>query len=249
MRRPHLRHTVLLAAAAFMVAAPFAAHAQYGGGGGGGYGGGGSRGGAQGPANDNSADDAKKKKRDKEWGDSAAPLPAMRNSGPCPFVKTLYDASRYIEFKGDAREASANVGYSGEIENIAAGCEYKDAEPIKVTMDILFELGKGPLATGNQKTYHYWIAVTDRNREVIARQDFDLPVNFPAGKDRVTVTDSINNIVIPRGSMTTSGANFEVLIGFDVTPQMAAFNRVGKRFRVNAGQTAVASAGDTTARK
>ncbi len=244
MRRPGLRHAALLAAAAFMVATPFAAHAQYGGGGGG-PGGGGGRGGP--PGGDSSADDAKKKKRDKEWGDSSAPLPAMRNSGPCPFVKTLYDASRYVEFKGDAREASANVGFSGEIENISAGCAYKDQEPIKVTMDILFELGKGPLATGNQKTYHYWIAVTDRNREIIARQDFDLPVTFPAGKDRVAVTDSINNIVIPRGSMTTSGANFEVLIGFDVTPQMAEFNRVGKRFRVNAGSTAVASAGSTPA--
>ncbi|MGZ6037686.1 MAG: Tat pathway signal sequence domain protein [Phenylobacterium sp.] len=235
-----MRRLVLLAAAAFMVATPFCAHAQFGGGGQGGPGG------ARGPASDSSADDAKKKKRDKEWGDSAAPLPAMRNSGPCPFVKTLYDASRYVEFK-DAREASANVGYSGEIENISAGCEYKDNEPIKVVMDILFELGKGPQATSNQKTYHYWVAVTDRNREVIARQEFDLPVTFPAGKDRVTMTDSINNIVIPRGSMTTSGANFEVLIGFDVTPQMAEFNRVGKRFRVNAGSTAVASAGSTPA--
>jgi hypothetical protein len=240
-----MRRLVLLTAAAFMVAAPFAAHAQYGGGGGQG-----GPGGAHGPASDtSSADDAKKKKRDKEWGDSAAPLPAMRNSGPCPFVKTLYDASRYVEFK-DAREASANVGYSGEIENISSGCEYKDNEPIRVVMDILFELGKGPQATSNQKTYHYWVAVTDRNREIIARQEFDLPVTFPAGKDRVTMTDSINNIVIPRGSLTTSGANFEVLIGFDVTPQMAEFNRVGKRFRVNAGApTAVASAGDTTPRK
>ncbi|MGZ6015137.1 MAG: Tat pathway signal sequence domain protein [Phenylobacterium sp.] len=235
-----MRRLVLLAAAAFMVATPFCAHAQYGGGGQGGPGG------ARGPASDSSADDAKKKKRDKEWGDSAAPLAQMRNAGPCPFVKSLYDASRYVEFK-DAREASANVGYSGEIENISAGCEYKDNEPIKVVMDILFELGKGPQATSNQKTYHYWVAVTDRNREVIARQEFDLPVTFPAGKDRVTMTDSINNIVIPRGSMTTSGANFEVLIGFDVTPQMAEFNRVGKRFRVNAGSTAVASAGSTPA--
>ena len=236
-----MRRLALLTAAAFMIATPFAAHAQYGGGAGG-----------SGPGSHGSQDqqkqqedDAKKKKRDKEWGDSAAPLPAMRNSGPCPFVKTLYDASRYVEFK-DAREASANVGYSGEIENISAGCEYKDNEPIKVTMDILFELGKGPQATSNQKTYHYWIAVTDRNREVIAKQAFDLPVTFPAGKDRVFMTDSLANIVIPRGSMTTSGANFEVLIGFDVTPQMAEFNRVGKRFRVNAGApTAIASAGSS----
>jgi opacity protein-like surface antigen len=237
-----MRRFILLAASAFLIATPFAANAQYGGGAGGG---------SRGPAGDQKQqqqDDAKKKKRDKEWGDSAAPLPAMRNAGPCPFVKTLYDASRIVEFK-DEREASANVIYSGEIQGISAGCEYKDNEPIKVSMDILFELGKGPLANSNSKTYHYWVAVTDRNREVIARQSFDLPVNFPNGKDRVYLTDSVANIVIPRGAQTTSGANFEILIGFDVTPQMAAFNRIGKRFRVNAGASAVASAGDTAPRR
>ncbi len=232
------RHILLAAASAALIALPFAAHAQYGGGGGGG-------GGRPGGADQKQAeDDAKKKKRDKEWGDSKAPLPAMRNAGPCPFVKSLYDASRYVEFK-DAREASANVVYSGEIQGISAGCEYKDNEAIKVVMDILFEFGKGPQATSTNKTYHYWVAVTDRNREVIARQSFDLPVTFQGGKDRVYMTDSIANIVIPRGTQTTSGANFEVLVGFDVTPQMAEFNRLGKRFRANAGTTAVASAGNT----
>jgi len=232
-----MRRLTLLVAAAFLATTPIVAHAQYGGGGGGRQ------------ADDQKKqqeDDAKKKKRDKEWGDSAAPLPAMRNAGPCPFVKSLYDASRYVEFK-DAREASANVVYTGEIQGISAGCEYKDNEPIKVVMDVLFELGKGPEATANSKTYHYWVAVTDRNREVIARQDFDLPVNFPAGKDRVYMTDTLANILIPRGSMTTSGANFEILVGFNVTPQMAEFNRLGKRFRVNVGATAVAAAGKTSA--
>lgn len=239
-----MRRLILLAASAFLVATPFAAHAQYGSPGSPGGSAGGVGGHGAGAGNEQSADDAKKKKRDKEWGDNQAPLAQMRNSGPCPFVKTLYDASRYVEFK-DGREASANVGFTGEIQGISAGCQYKDNEPISVIMDVLFELGKGPQATGTTKTYHYWVAVTDRNREVIAKQNFDLPVNFPAGKDRVYMSDSIANIVIPRGSMTTSGANFEILVGFDVTPQMAEFNRVGKRFRVNAGTSAVASAGNT----
>jgi hypothetical protein len=237
-----MRRLVLLAASAFLIATPFAAHAQYGGAGGPGSPGGGA-GSGRGAA-DQGQDDAKKKKRDKEWGDNQAPLAQMRNAGPCPFVKSLYDASRYVEFK-DGHEASANVGFTGEIQGISAGCEYKDNEPIKVLMDVLFEFGKGPQATANQKTYHYWVAVTDRNREVIAKQFFDLPVTFPAGKDRVFMSDSLANIVIPRGSMTTSGANFEILVGFEVTPQMAEFNRVGKRFRVNAGSSAVAAAGNT----
>lgn len=182
---------------------------------------------------------AKKRRQREEWGDVQAPLPQLRNAGPCPYVKSLYDAARYVEFKDD-REASANVGWTGEIQGISAGCSYKDDQPIQVTMEILFEMGKGPQSAGRQKTYRYWVAVTDRNREVIAKETFDLPVTFPEGEDRVYVTEQIGSITIPRAGIAVSGSNFEVLIGFEVTPQMAAFNRDGKRFRVNVGQTASA---------
>ena len=182
-------------------------------------------------------DAAKKRKQKEEWGDNQAPLQALRNAGPCPFVKSLYDAARYVEFK-EAREASANVAWSGEIQGISAGCAYKDDQPIQVRMEVLFEVGKGPQAEGRQKTYRYWVAVTDRNKAVLAKQTFDLPVTFPEGEDRLYITENVNNITIPRASVATSGANFEVLVGFEVTPEMAAFNREGKRFRLNVGQTA-----------
>ncbi|MDO8322963.1 MAG: Tat pathway signal sequence domain protein [Phenylobacterium sp.] len=187
---------------------------------------------------------AKKKKSKEEWNDVQAPLQALRNAGPCPFVKVLYDAGRYIEFKDD-KEASANVAYSGEIQGISAGCAYKDDQPIQVEMEVLFELGKGPQARGSSKNYRYWVAVTKRNEAIIAKQYFDLPVSFDAGQDRVYATEKMAQITIPRAKDTTSGANFEILVGFDVTPQMAAFNRDGKRFRVNAGTAAIAAAGTT----
>lgn len=184
-------------------------------------------------------DAAKKRRQREEWGDVQAPLPQLRNAGPCPFVKSLYDASRYVEFK-ENREASANVAWSGEIQGISAGCSYKDDQPIEVTMEVLFEMGKGPQSASRSKTYRYWVAVTDRNRTVLAKETFDLPVTFPEGSDRVYVTEKLGSITIPRAGIATSGSNFEVLIGFEVTPQMAAFNRDGKRFRLNVGQTASA---------
>ena len=186
------------------------------------------------------ADAAKKRKQKEEWGDNQAALPALRNSGPCPFVKTLYDAGRYVEFKED-REASANVAFTGEIQGISAGCQYKDDQPIKVTMEMLFELGRGPQAQGRQKTYRYWVAVTDRNREILHKETFDLPVSFKEGEDRLYIREKLGEITIPRAETTTSGANFEILIGFEVTPQMAAFNREGKRFRLNVGQATAAA--------
>ncbi|WP_300579275.1 Tat pathway signal sequence domain protein [Phenylobacterium sp.] len=185
-----------------------------------------------------------RRQRQTEWGDRQAPLPQLRNAGPCPYVKVLYDAGRYVEFAG-GQEASAAVGYSGEIQGISAGCSYEDEEPIQVVMELLFELGRGPTAQGSQKTYRYWVAVTKRNDAVIAKEYFDLPVTFSPGEDRTYVRQMLEGIVIPRAQLTTSGANFEVLVGFDVTPEMAEFNRAGKRFRIDVGTDVAAGTAQT----
>jgi hypothetical protein len=185
--------------------------------------------------------DADKKKKKEEWDLKQAPLPTLKNSGPCPYVKVLYDADRYEEFKG-GEEASSAVAYTGEIENLSADCAYKGVEPIHNKVAISFALGRGPQGLEARKTYRYWIAVTHRNKSVLAKEYFNLPVTFPAGQDRVGVVDTINDIVIPRADSKVSGENFEILVGFDVTPEMADFNRLGKRFRVNAGGPTVAEA-------
>ena len=164
-----------------------------------------------------------------------APLRRNAAAGPCPYVKILYDAARYVELTGD-RVSSANVGYTGEIEGLSSDCAYQGDDPITVHTRVLFNLGRGPQAEGEGRTYRYWIAVTERNKAVLAKEYFDLPVNFD-GAQTATVTEE-QVVVIPRADTTTSGDNFEILVGFDVTPQMAEFNRTGSRFRVNAGTAA-----------
>ena len=161
-----------------------------------------------------------------------APLRRSAAAGPCPYVKILYDAARYVELVGD-RVTMANVGFTGEIEGLVSDCAYQSDDPITVHTRVQFNLGRGPQAQGEGRTYRYWIAVTERNRAVLAKEYFDLPVDFD-GAETTSVTQD-QTIVIPRAAATTSGDNFEVLVGFDVTPQMAEFNRTGSRFRVNAG--------------
>ena len=185
-------------------------------------------------------DDAKKKKKEKEWKLEQAPLPTLKNAGPCPYVKALYDASRYVELK-DNEEAAGAVGYTGEIERIQSTCAYRGAEPIHVAMAVNFAFGRGPRAEGLSKDFRYWVAVTVRNESILNKQYFDVPAKFLPGQDRVRYVDQIDDILIPRSKATVSGSNFEVLVGFDVTPQMADFNRLGKRFRVNAGEAQTAA--------
>ena len=214
-----------LAAAAITVAAvPTAAHAQY------------SSGQQPGQAGRPGQDQPQAgEQEDKPRPPRIAPLSRRAAAGPCPYVKVLYDAARYVELTGD-RVAAANVGYTGEIEGLVSDCGYQGDEPIRVEMRVLFNLGRGPQAQGDGRTYRYWIAVTERNRAILAKEYFDLPVDFD-GAQTATVTQD-QTIVIPRAEATTSGDHFEILVGFDVTPQMAEFNRSGSRFRVNAGTPA-----------
>ena len=228
-----MRHPLLLAAIVGSLALPAApSFAQYGP----------DSQGGPGPADQGSGQGGDKKKDDTWETPKQLDLPGKKNSGPCPYVKTLWDAARYVELR-DNREAFDAVGYTGEIENLHAGCAYRGAQPIQVGMQILFEFGRGPAAQGSTKEYTYWVAVTDRNYAVLDKQYFTIRANFPSGQDRVLVTDHVDGITIPRADRNVSGSNFEILVGFDVTPEMAAFNREGKRFLVNiAGPTSTASA-------
>ena len=185
--------------------------------------------------------ESKKKKKD-EWELRQAPLPSTHAAGACPYVKVLYDAARFEEFKND-EEASSAVAYTGEIQGVTSDCTYKGDEPIVVKVAVQFMLGRGPQATDSHKSYGYWVAVTHRNRSVLAKQEFSLPVAFPNGQDRVGRSEQLGDIVIPRKDSSVAGDNFEILIGFDVSPTMAEFNEDGKRFHVDAGApTTVAEA-------
>lgn len=161
-------------------------------------------------------------------GDSGLP-----NVGPCPSVKVLYDASRFVEISGDLK--FDNVGFTGEIQNVTSACRYVGTDPITLGLSIDMALGKGPKAKGDKKAVNYWIAVTRKDIAPINKQSFSGEVVFPAGADRVRMQTPEVTIEIPRADKEISGVNFEILVGFDLTEEQLKFNRDGIRFKIDAG--------------
>jgi len=159
---------------------------------------------------------------------------AEANPGPCPRAFAIYDAARIVEIKG--AESFANVGFTGEIGKIRSLCRYYGERPIEADLEIDMDFGRGPAASGEEAVYEYFVAVTRKNVAIIHKETFPISVRFPAGKDRVSRTEKLNDIIIPRANENTSGINFEIVVGFEVTPEQRAFNADGKRFRVSAGQ-------------
>lgn len=161
--------------------------------------------------------------------------PNAVNSGPCPSMGVLYDASRVIEFDG-ADERFASIAWTGEMRGVRGLCRYVGEDPIVMNLKLNLAFGRGPMAKGNKHTYRYWVAVTRKDRIPLSKQYFEAPVTFSGASDRESLDVELERIVIPRANENVAGGNFEILVGFDLTEPQLAFNRAGKRFRVNAGQ-------------
>jgi hypothetical protein len=156
------------------------------------------------------------------------------NVGPCPVVGALYDANRVVDVQGVERHE--NVGFTAQIEGVRGFCRYINDNPITMEIEIDFAFGKGPKAQGDRHSYPYFVSVTRRDRLVLAKEKYAMDVTFPKGKDIVRRTEKVDGIVIPRATATVNGTNFEVIVGFDLTPEQLAYNRSGKRFLLNTGQ-------------
>lgn len=151
------------------------------------------------------------------------------NPAPCPNIVVLTEASRLIEFSGD--ETIENVAYSGEVIDVTSTCRYYGDKPIEadVTLDLAF--GRGPLGADDKKTFSYFVAVTRKDTEVIAKETFPVEVNFSGDRTIQARRVEVDKIVIPRAGENVSGLNFEIIVGLVVTPEQAIFNRSGKSLK------------------
>jgi hypothetical protein len=156
------------------------------------------------------------------------------NAGPCPLMGVLYDSARLVEFAGDGRSRYGNVAFTGEMRGVRGLCRYVGEDPIVMNIEIDMAFGRGPAADSQDRSYTYWVAVARRGSTPIEKQYYTVDVRFPNGQDVMETTQAIETIVIPRANADISGENFEILVGFELTPEQLNFNRDGARFRVNA---------------
>jgi hypothetical protein len=161
------------------------------------------------------------------------------NVGPCPLMGVLYDNARVVAFTPGGGQRYASIQYTGEMQAVRGLCRYIDEDPITMSIEVDMAFGRGPASTSNRQTYRYWVAVTRRGFAPIAKEYFDVEVRWRGDEAVATVTEEINTIVIPRADADTSGENFEVLVGFELTPEQLQFNRDGRRFRIDAASRAV----------
>lgn len=151
------------------------------------------------------------------------------NPAPCPNIAVLNEAARFIEFDGE--ETLDDIAYTGEIVDVGSACRYYLDEPIDMEISIDLAFGRGPKAGDDKKIFKYFVAVTRTDREVIAKQEFPVAIKWDGDNPVAVQRVEVDKIVIPRADENVSGENFEIIVGFAVTPQQAIYNRSGKSLK------------------
>jgi len=112
---------------------------------------------------------------------------------------------------------------SGRITGLRGTCsrEGNGRERVKVTM--VLTLTRGPALKSRTVSVPYFVSVSTGDT-ILAKDPQQATVEFPANVDRVQYTSEPMTLSLPTNK-DVSGAAFDVLAGFQLTPEQLAYNR------------------------
>lgn len=157
-----------------------------------------------------------------------------RNPAACPLALVLEDAARQVTFAEGTPNGSATadkVAWTAEIRDVTLDCRYFGDVPIEANLSLDFAFGRGPAANGTERQYKYFVAVTRKDQEVIAKKNYAKIIEFGKDSSVETFSTKIDDIVIPRANENIAGSNFEIIVGMILTSDEARFNRSGKSLK------------------
>lgn len=140
---------------------------------------------------------------------------------PCPVVVVVKDAGRLTRFEGSGRDLT-DVVFETTIRNADVACEYDDNE-VEAALRLLFATNRGPADTSRKAEFRYFVAVADREQNVLAREEFDLTAEFPGNRTEVLLIDEIDpTIPLAEGK---NGADYVVYVGIVLSRDEVDYNR------------------------
>src|SRR5579885_1742294 len=157
------------------------------------------------------------------------PNPNLVDTGPiCPATAVLSDAVSVTKLKPGTPPGQLNpmaVAFSAEMSQAKLVCNY-NRDQNRLTVDINFGIKatRGPAAAGADPQLSFFVAVVDEDNNIVSKGIYNSPPQMD-GRTTNTYTQSVDNFPVPLG-MDKRPGDFEILTGFQLTPDELAYNRI-----------------------
>lgn len=139
----------------------------------------------------------------------------------CPAVGVIDHLNTITRFNGQG-QTNADVVFDANIINLEANCSEGSAVSTEISFTIRAK--KGVAFDGKSHVLSYYVVVLRDNHMITHKKVYTTRINFKPGSDiagvRETLIQTFNNFEEPRRY------DYEVLVGFEVTPEELQFNVV-----------------------
>ena len=149
----------------------------------------------------------------------------FKNTTPqfaCPRFGGLETATQQVKFRpGDGRDLT-DVMYMVRLNGVQRTCEY-DKSGVAIAMRVGFALELGPANPDRNASFQYFVAITDADNRVLAKEIFTTALAFPANVGYVEKTDELDQrIPLPVGR---SASAYQIVVGLQLTEAELDYNR------------------------
>ena len=152
--------------------------------------------------------------------------PFSRNAAQeltCPKPMILADAISITEFKDFGSNEVANIIYRGRIDRIDYEC---NIEP-NYTLGNLLIIGTLSLGQDAQDNFYNlpaFVAVINKNKEVISRRYVDINVSIPEGATLARFEFVLEDFKL-NFERSKNTSDYQILVGFKLTADQVEFNK------------------------
>jgi hypothetical protein len=149
--------------------------------------------------------------------------------GPvCPVTAVLSDATTVTKFRPGTPAGSrdpATVVFTAEMSQAMLLCDYdRQNNRLQVDVEFAVKATRGPAAQGAEPQLDFFVAIVDADNNVISKTVFHGQPEM-RGRMTNTYTQSVDNFPVPL-AMDKRPYDYEILTGFQLTPDELAYNRV-----------------------
>jgi hypothetical protein len=145
-----------------------------------------------------------------------------RRTAACPRFLILGGAEEVTKFRPGAGRDPTDVAFRATVSDFNGTCEY-DADKVRVKLYVVFDLVRGPANAARAANFEYFIALPQFHPQPAGKRIFTVNARFEGELQRVAYRDAID-LTIPVKEKEV-GADYEVYLGFQLTPEEAEYNR------------------------
>jgi hypothetical protein len=140
----------------------------------------------------------------------------------CPSVAVVSEAVDVTEFPAGGGRDVVDVRFFAEFSDVQWSCGL-DGSTLEVDLTIVLSATAGPTSPAQAADLRYFVAVAERGGDLIAKAPFARRVALTADGKAASVGDEIEQRIPLK--VGQSGADFEILIGLQLTREQLEYNR------------------------